>query len=161
MPIEVSGLFKLDVDDDIWQDVGLTDEHDEDGIVPAWLGNEIVWTGIKAMLQYERCLEEEKRLIGEKVSMYQWFWEEWVVATSAANRLEGEDAILYQVLERKEYLVRLYLAWTPCIGAIENQEGYSFDEWGPTIVEIENAKVYETTASTKKNRSRRNKNKYC
>jgi len=30
LPIEMNGLFKLDVDDDIWQDVGLTDDNDDD-----------------------------------------------------------------------------------------------------------------------------------
>jgi hypothetical protein len=29
LAIEMNGLFKLDVDDDIWQDVGLTDENDD------------------------------------------------------------------------------------------------------------------------------------
>ena len=42
LPIEMEGLFKLDVDDDIWQDVGLTDEHDENVDIPAWLGDEHV-----------------------------------------------------------------------------------------------------------------------
>lgn len=58
LPIEIprEGLFKLDVDDDIWQDVGLNDvQH---GPAPLWLTNERVRQGIKSMLLLDRCKEE-------------------------------------------------------------------------------------------------------
>ena len=43
LPIEMNGLFKLDVDDDNWQDVGLTDDNDEGNTeIPPWLGSECV-----------------------------------------------------------------------------------------------------------------------
>jgi len=35
LPIEMDKLFKLDVDDDIWQDIGLTDNNDENLDIPA------------------------------------------------------------------------------------------------------------------------------
>ncbi|GBE84393.1 hypothetical protein SCP_0603720 [Sparassis crispa] len=38
-PIQSNGLFKLDIDDDIWQDVGLDDDADTDA-VSQWLGDE-------------------------------------------------------------------------------------------------------------------------
>jgi hypothetical protein len=41
LPIAREGLFKLDVDDDIWQDIGLDDDgNDMQQVVPAWLGND-------------------------------------------------------------------------------------------------------------------------
>ena len=49
--IQRDGLFRLDVDDDIWQDVGLDDEYD--GGIPLWLGDEGVRLGIQALLQHD------------------------------------------------------------------------------------------------------------
>ena len=34
LPIQLDGLFKLDIDDDIWQDIGLTDEIDDIANIP-------------------------------------------------------------------------------------------------------------------------------
>ncbi|KAI6015741.1 hypothetical protein BKA83DRAFT_4031408, partial [Pisolithus microcarpus] len=49
-------LFKLDVDDDIWQDAGL--EDDTGRLPPAWLADEKVQSGIRSLLEL-RCCEEE------------------------------------------------------------------------------------------------------
>ena len=51
-------LFSLDVDDDIWQDIGLT-ETDDSTDPPLWLSDENVRMGIRAMLEMDRCQEEE------------------------------------------------------------------------------------------------------
>ncbi|KAF9503047.1 hypothetical protein BS47DRAFT_1310309, partial [Hydnum rufescens UP504] len=40
-PIDMKGLFGLDVNNDIWQDIGLADDE-FDGTVPPWLGDEDV-----------------------------------------------------------------------------------------------------------------------
>ena len=80
--INLNNLFGLDVDDDIWQDVGLT-ESDEVTEPPAWLCNEEVRDGIKAMLEQDRCEEERQRLIMEKRSLQEWFQEEWLIVNEA------------------------------------------------------------------------------
>ncbi|KAF8230365.1 hypothetical protein L208DRAFT_1184173, partial [Tricholoma matsutake] len=41
----MTGLFALDVDDAIWQDIGLADEESAD--LPLWLCNDAVRSGIK------------------------------------------------------------------------------------------------------------------
>ena len=74
-PIQRDGLFKLNVDDDIWQDVSLNDGFD--GGVPQWLGDEEVCSGIQDLLQYDWCCEEELRLRKEHCNLQQWFMEEW------------------------------------------------------------------------------------
>jgi hypothetical protein len=53
------GLFELDVDDDIWQDVGLTGDEAEP---PAWLADDKVQVGIRDLLEKDQCIEEEMRL---------------------------------------------------------------------------------------------------
>ncbi|KAG6904167.1 hypothetical protein DXG01_012127, partial [Tephrocybe rancida] len=73
--IEMKGLFALDVDDAIWQDVGLDEGSNE--APPPWLANESVRVGIRALLERDRCTEEEHRLRHECRSMRVWLSEEW------------------------------------------------------------------------------------
>lgn len=82
-PIARDGLFKLDVDDDIWQDIGLNDEDTGDTDVPLWLGNDDVREGIRARLELDRCVEEEDRLGKERCAMQEWMAEEWDVLKEA------------------------------------------------------------------------------
>ncbi|KAF8837827.1 hypothetical protein BDN67DRAFT_869888, partial [Paxillus ammoniavirescens] len=41
LPITRDGLFKLDVDDNIWQDLGL-DDDESSAVLPGWLADEKV-----------------------------------------------------------------------------------------------------------------------
>lgn len=81
-PIPEGGLWKLDVDDAIWQDVGLSD--DLDVIPPLWLKDDNVRTGIRHLLDYDRCCEEEVRLIEEKEGLQDWTRENWAVLSTAS-----------------------------------------------------------------------------
>ena len=82
--IEQEGLFKLDIDDDIWQDVGLDHmEDDTQRAIPLWLGDDKVREGIKKLLELNRCEEEERRLCKERTAMYEWMFEEWTCVTEA------------------------------------------------------------------------------
>ncbi|KAF9509836.1 hypothetical protein BS47DRAFT_1364939 [Hydnum rufescens UP504] len=51
-PINMKGLFGLDVNNDIWQDIGLADDE-FDGTVPPWLGDEDVQNGIWLMKEVQ------------------------------------------------------------------------------------------------------------
>ncbi|KAG6823012.1 hypothetical protein H0H92_011726, partial [Tricholoma furcatifolium] len=82
--IDTKGLYALDVDDTIWQDSGLNDDDDSTA-PPPWLANEKVREGIKAVLLYDRCLEERARLQHECRSMRIWFAEEWKVLNLAMD----------------------------------------------------------------------------
>jgi hypothetical protein len=57
-PIDTKQLFVLDVDDDIWQDVGLGDNEDDD-TAPLWLSDPNVRNGVKHVLVLDCCHEEE------------------------------------------------------------------------------------------------------
>ncbi len=64
--IDMDKLFCLDVNDDIWQDIGLDlDDLDASGVPPLWLCNEDVREGIKAMLESDHCKEEGDQLLHE------------------------------------------------------------------------------------------------
>ena len=80
------GLFKLDVDDEIWQDAGLND--DNYGAAPLWLSDEGVRRGICSLLELDRCREEEDRLRRERCALQKWSVEEWNV-NEAARQAAG------------------------------------------------------------------------
>jgi hypothetical protein len=81
--VEMVGLFALDVDDAIWQDVGLADEDPINP--PLWMCNEDIRKGIKALLELDRCVEEEARLIHERRALQVWFSEEWKIVTQGCQ----------------------------------------------------------------------------
>jgi hypothetical protein len=80
--IEKEDLFKLDVDDEIWQDIGLDDVEFE-GVIPGWLGDNDIRGGIKSLLELDRCEEEERRLCKERQAMQEWMLEEWECVSEA------------------------------------------------------------------------------
>ncbi|KAJ3818328.1 hypothetical protein EV361DRAFT_952195 [Lentinula raphanica] len=65
--IDMERLFELDVDDDIWLDVGFgyDEEEEEESNPPLWLSNDSVRAGIRALTDRDRCLEEQARLLKE------------------------------------------------------------------------------------------------
>ena len=100
-PLQREGLFQLDVDDSIWQDIGLSEEHDGD--VPRWIGDDDVRQGIKWMLQLERCSEEESRLMRERLAMQAWMVEEWN-CTEMAFRKAGKS--IFKGMKRKHLTLK-------------------------------------------------------
>lgn len=71
--LDKTKLFRLDVDDEIWYDCGnLSSEAQEEA---RWLGDPDVRKGILALLQRDRCLEEQERIDQECQSMSSWLRE--------------------------------------------------------------------------------------
>ena len=140
LPIVLDRLFKLDVDDDIWQDIGLTNETDDMTEIPAWLGNNDVRDGIKALLEHDRCVEEMERVKHERVCMQEWFKEEWVVAQEAIVITEDIN-VLFQLNRHKDHLLRLCVTWELAIRGIPCT--MSKKDWGPSLDEMEKTHKYE------------------
>jgi hypothetical protein len=86
------GLFKLDVDDEIWQDADLDSDHY--GAPPLWLSDERVRKGIRSLLEVDRCKEEEVRLRRERCALQEWALEEWNVINIAQNTAGMNQFIL-------------------------------------------------------------------
>ena len=135
----------MDVDDDIWQDIGLTDNNDEDLDIPAWLGDEHVRKGIKSLLELDRCMEEQRRLISECISMRQWLREEWVIVTSAITYSVDDPDVIYQLNERRKVLLRLCNTWDAAIKIVPIGDNLP---WGPNLAELANARHFEFNEST-------------
>ncbi|EDR00252.1 uncharacterized protein LACBIDRAFT_334226 [Laccaria bicolor S238N-H82] len=134
-PIASDGLFKLDVDDDIWQDVGL-DETDllPGGEIPNWLGDENVRKGIKSMLELDRCNEEERRLSYERSAMQDWLIEEWKCVTMAMKKNISEE-VVYQMVLRAEFLACLCNNWQDKTHMIDPHKPMP-DSWGPSLEDL-------------------------
>jgi hypothetical protein len=81
-PLHISreGIFQLDVDDEIWQDIGLEDEVADP---PCWLADDNVRQGIRLLLDHDRCVEDENRLSRECCVMQEWMITEWTTLESA------------------------------------------------------------------------------
>lgn len=71
--IPLKGLFDMDVDSEIWFEHGLG----SDTTVPRWMKEELVRKGIRALIEVDRCAEEEARILCERRAMQEWFAEEW------------------------------------------------------------------------------------
>ncbi|KAK7461154.1 hypothetical protein VKT23_009081 [Stygiomarasmius scandens] len=125
-PIDISKLFNLDVDDEIWQDIGLNyDEANDQGTLPQpWLADENVQKGIRAMLELDRCEEEEERLAVERKAMRTWFEEEWEVIITAMTK-KHDQGLAHQLDLRQD--------WE--------------ESWGPSGFDIREARLLEYSVS--------------
>ncbi|KAF8078230.1 hypothetical protein FPV67DRAFT_1403470 [Lyophyllum atratum] len=144
--IATKGLFALDVDDSIWQDVGLDDDEDPEVEPPLWLSNDSVRSSIKAMLERDRCLEEQARLRHECRSLRQWFSEEWAIVNVPCASRDAE-AVNYELQLRRIALCRLCAAWQKQIQSLDFGDLSTLPEWGPSPEEIVAARVSRHMAS--------------
>jgi len=148
LSIDLDGLYQLDVDDDIWQDIGLSNEYDGQVTIPDWLKNEKVRIGIKSLLEFQRCEEEERRLLHERLAIQEWMQEEWFVLGAAFGEIGNleEELIdhdtIYQLEERREYLLRLCVRWESMVRGIPCSMA---NGWGPTEEELMNFRQLEFT----------------
>ncbi|KIJ39761.1 hypothetical protein M422DRAFT_174688 [Sphaerobolus stellatus SS14] len=87
--LEITDLFRLDVDDAIWLD-DIWDDEDDQTPPPRWLADEGVRQSIPALLEVDRIVEEKERLDAEERAMRTWLREELSCLESARLTLAGE-----------------------------------------------------------------------
>ncbi|KAK6974115.1 hypothetical protein R3P38DRAFT_3335893 [Favolaschia claudopus] len=147
-PIDPKAIWGLDVDDEIWQDVGL-DDADEEAEPPLWLKDDTVRSGIKAMLVLDRCEEEQARVVHECRALRYWLAEEWeAVASATAEADDKEDfGLLYQLELRRQELCKLCASWSASIRGIP----FNTDDlppWGPSEDELRAVRLEDRNAKT-------------
>ncbi|KAG1738078.1 uncharacterized protein EDB91DRAFT_1237789 [Suillus paluster] len=108
------GIFQLDVDDNIWQDIGLDDATVNP---PAWLSDKAVRNGIHSQLEVDHCLEEEARLMRERSVMQEWMLTEWEGIQGA---LTNAVVLAFHLASRADELVNICVAWRRKV------------QWGPS-----------------------------
>ncbi|KAG1809896.1 uncharacterized protein HD556DRAFT_1428135 [Suillus plorans] len=126
-PIAHEGIFLLNVDDEIWQDIGLND----DGMhLPAWLSDEATRSGICLQLELDRCIEEETRLMRERSVMQEWMLAEWEAVQTALRDPANDLVMPFHLKARAKELLCICVVWKnkvreiPCAWPVES--------WGPT-----------------------------
>ncbi|KAG1776141.1 hypothetical protein EV702DRAFT_1046311 [Suillus placidus] len=133
LPIPRDGIFQLDVDDEIWQDVGLEDETMDP---PRWLADENVRQGICLLLDLDRCMEEEDRLRHERCVVQECMIMEWT-ALQRAREVPNVD-VAWHLEKCAAQLSLTCIEWQtrvrpiPCAWEMP-------DSWGPSSTDIANA----------------------
>ena len=69
--------------------------------IPNWLGDDNVHVGIKALLEFDCCVEERKRVKHEHTCMQEWFQEEWMIVQIAIEDT-ADINILFQLHKHKD-----------------------------------------------------------
>ncbi|KAJ7448184.1 hypothetical protein FB451DRAFT_1187935 [Mycena latifolia] len=141
LPVPSKGLYQLDVDDVIWQDLGL---DDQEGTPPRWLSDDNVRSGIRALLQKDRCEEEAPCLKRERKHLQIWFATEWQAVEQAISLSEG--AIKYQFQLRRKELIQLCVLWKKSLDRLPF-DMTNVPEWGPTRAELLAYQIEEVTVS--------------
>lgn len=141
------GLYALDVDSPIWDDVGLNDAGSD--AVPAWLGDDEVRQGIPAWLTIQRCDEELIRLKKECANLQRWAKREWDELAQSAQiigicpnitcisfdstdlrRSSADKNVQFYLDHRITELRKLIAAWKTSVRTV-CPETYALC-WGPT-----------------------------
>ncbi|KAG6913037.1 hypothetical protein DXG01_010281, partial [Tephrocybe rancida] len=125
--LEIKGIFTLDVDDAIWEDLGL--DKGSPAAPPPWLSDKGVRVGIRALLEYDCCIEEKVRLRHECRSMHFWLSKEWRIVNLALGTGKNFDVLLVNLLN---------------FGNLA-----SLPDWGPSAEDIINFRIAQKTAVLK------------
>ncbi|KAJ7166575.1 hypothetical protein C8R43DRAFT_946120, partial [Mycena crocata] len=142
-PVPTKGLYQLDVDDAIWQNLGLDDEE-LGSTPPLWLRNEKVKSGIRALLQKDRCEEEAPTLLRERRSLQIWFAREWKTVEREIAQT-ADAATRYQFELRRNELLQLCVLWKKSIDQLADVA--DLPNWGPTPAELLQCQIENVTAT--------------
>ncbi|KAG2144232.1 hypothetical protein DEU56DRAFT_870390 [Suillus clintonianus] len=125
--ISPTGIFQLDVDDDIWQDAGL-DSYTL--APPGWLADENTRAAIKFQLEVDRCTEEGARIMRECCALQEWMMAEWDALQEARTHADENEDLCFHFDLRARFLSGLVVHWQsqvrpiPCAWPLP-------DSWGP------------------------------
>ncbi|CAK5275192.1 unnamed protein product [Mycena citricolor] len=148
-PINEKDIWGLDVDADVWLDIGLTD-IDQEVDPPLRMSSNSVRKGIQALLKRDQCDEEEQRLYHECRALRWWMAEEWDVV-GWALQLAGkanEEAVVFQLKLRQSELTKLTAAWEKPLRQIPYPtEG--LPPWGPSDRDVLQIRIEDVSARTR------------
>jgi hypothetical protein len=148
-PIPMNNLFNLDVDDGIWQDIGLDESGDMDA-PPLWLCDEKVRKGIQGVLLRDRCDEEFRFLRRERRALREWYAEEWLIVNESIELMSDlskpvqlhvisltymcNTDLVYQLQQWRNSLLRLCIIWEKSLSTLPVDD--ILPAWGPSEAEL-------------------------
>ena len=119
------------------------------------------------MLERDRCLEEESRLVIERRSLQEWFAEEWKITNEAMNAVtsmlgvffflsvdifpgdETSVGLLHQLQLYRDHLLRLCAGWQKPLESLDTGV-MPLEAWGPLDAELLAARVDAVTSSVRR-----------
>ncbi|KAG6907160.1 hypothetical protein DXG01_010310, partial [Tephrocybe rancida] len=143
--LELKGIFDLDVDDIIWEDIRLNE-----GMLaapPPWLTDEDMRAGIKALLERDHCVEEEVHLRHECCSMRVWLSKEWCIVNLALGT--DDQSLVYHLRLWRSSLLRLCSQWQLSVHSLDFGDITSLPDWGPSMEDILNFRNTQKTVLVK------------
>ncbi|KAI6025631.1 hypothetical protein F5J12DRAFT_780481 [Pisolithus orientalis] len=111
------------------QDIGLGD--DSDGLLPPWLADEKVCSGIRSLLELRQCEEEERHLLQERRALTEWFSEEWGCVQK--TRQSADVDLAYELDCRALRLAGLCILWKR---QLRGYPGTPNENWGASDEEL-------------------------
>ncbi|KAF8326594.1 uncharacterized protein EI90DRAFT_2929882 [Cantharellus anzutake] len=125
-PLRKEGLYKLDVDQDIWQDCDPSQFEE----LPAWLADPCVKEGIPSAQMVVSCQSEIARCEAEHANLRQWIWEESYRAVHLYFAALGSDVdVAFFSLMRIHRLHKLQNRWEGSTKTFEISAGTK--DWAP------------------------------
>ncbi|KAI5993753.1 hypothetical protein F5J12DRAFT_907337 [Pisolithus orientalis] len=115
-------LFKLD---------GIGLGNDSDGLLPPWLADEKVHSGIRSLLELRHCEEEERHLLQERRALTEWFSEEW--GHVQKTRQSADVDLAYELDCRALRLAGLCILWKR---QLRGYPGTPNENWGASDEEL-------------------------
>lgn len=149
MPLDVpkDKMWDLDVDDPIWNDVGLgwsepgapldndRDGDGEEGIqIPRWMGDDGIRRGMHALALRDRGREEKIRLSLERDALESEAREVWNALTHLLEVEEDPD-YLFQWQYRRQRTLHTIIGWSNDVVAIPSGTPEA-ENWGPEFGEM-------------------------
>ncbi|EIW84546.1 hypothetical protein CONPUDRAFT_51057, partial [Coniophora puteana RWD-64-598 SS2] len=126
--IKPDGIFELDVDDDIWEDVGL---HEDEPNPPAWLADNNVREGIRHLLAYDRSTEEISRLSHERTRLQEWSLASWLAWSKYGLMCATDNVLRFHAELHLDKLALTIAQWLQQTFAIP--PAWIVDQsWGPS-----------------------------
>ncbi|KAG2356992.1 hypothetical protein BDR07DRAFT_1298837, partial [Suillus spraguei] len=126
--ISLTGIFQLDIDNDIWHDVGL---DDYDTVPPAWLADENMHAAIKFQLEVDRCNEEGACIMRECCALQEWMMAEWDALQEAHVHADENEDLCFHFDLHACLLSGLVVHWQYQVHPIPCAWPFP-DSWGPT-----------------------------
>jgi hypothetical protein len=106
----MEGLYRLDVDQDIWEDSRGDIADFPDGVVPPWLADPSVKEGIRLAQEMASCQQELERCKAEHGNLRTWFAEEYSAVMDVFMGSDDEE-VSYWALLRANQMYEWVTGW--------------------------------------------------
>ena len=93
------GLYKMDVDQDIWEDTRGAVEDFPDGVLPQWLVDASVKKGIFIAQEVVNCEQELERCKVESSNLRTWFYMEYQAVERLVKEADDDNVSFFALCQ--------------------------------------------------------------